>query len=59
MDDTQTKVAQLAEHPKRCRPGRVPGTRELVVQPNYLVVCSEEPTMVTVLRVMHAAQQWP
>lgn len=59
MDEIQAKVVQLIEHPKRCRPGRVSGTRELVVRPNYLVVYSETPAMVTVLRVLHAAQQWP
>ena len=59
MDEIQVMVARLTEHPKRCRPGRVPGTRELVVRPNYLVVYSETSEMVTVLRVLHAAQQWP
>ena len=38
MDEIQSKVAQLPAHPKRCRPGRVEGTRELVVRPNYIVV---------------------
>lgn len=59
MDEIQAKVAHLTEHPRRCRPGRVPGTRELVVRPNYLVVYTEKPAMVTVLRILHAAQQWP
>ena len=38
MDEIQGKVEQLPAHPKRCRPGRVNGTRELVVRPNYIVV---------------------
>ena len=59
MDEIQTKVAQLADHPKRCRPGRVAGTRELIVRPNYLVVYAETAAKVTVLRVLHAAQMWP
>ena len=33
MDEIQGKVEQLPAHPKRCRPGRVNGTRELVVRP--------------------------
>ena len=49
----------LADHPKRCRPGRVAGTRELIVRPNYLVVYAETAAKVTVLRVLHAAQMWP
>ena len=36
MDEIQGKVEQLPAHPKRCRPGRVNGTRELVVRPNYM-----------------------
>lgn len=59
MDEIQGKVEQLPAHPKRCRPGRVNGTRELVVRPNYIVVYAETPVVVTVLRVLHAAQMWP
>ena len=59
MDEIQSKVAQLPAHPKRCRPGRVEGTRELVVRPNYIVVYTETAAVVTVLRVLHAAQMWP
>ena len=59
MDEIEHKVAQLALHPKRCRPGRVTGTRELVVRPNYIVVYAESAETVMVLRVLHAAQQWP
>lgn len=59
MDEIHGKVAQLPSHPRRCRPGRVEGTRELVVRPNYLVVYVENPAVVTVLRVLHAAQMWP
>ena len=59
MEDIQSKVAQLPAHPKRCRPGRVEGTRELVVRPNYIVVYAETAVAVTVLRVLHAAQMWP
>lgn len=59
MDEIHMKVAQLPSHPRRCRPGRVDGTRELVVRPNYLVVYTESPMVLTVLRVLHAAQLWP
>lgn len=59
MEEIQSKVAQLLAHPKRCRPGRVEGTRELVVRPNYIVVYTETAAAVTVLRVLHAAQMWP
>lgn len=59
MEEIQSKVAQLPAHPKRCRPGRVEGTRELVVRPNYIVIYAETAAAVTVLRVLHAAQMWP
>ena len=59
MDEIQGKIAQLPAHPRRCRPGRVDGTRELVVRPNYIVIYSEAAGNITVLRVLHAAQQWP
>ncbi len=41
------------------RVGRIEGTRELVVRRNYVVVYAEDPGAVTILRVLHAAQQWP
>ena len=37
-DDLEARVAQLPEHPELYRAGRVPGTREMVVQSNYIVV---------------------
>lgn len=58
-DAIEAKVAKLLEHPKRFRIGRVAGTREMLVRSNYLVIYSEDAHTVTVLRVLHAAQQWP
>ena len=59
MNEIQHKVAKLPAYPKRGRPGRVEGTRELVVHPNYIVIYAENRATVTVLRVLHAAQMWP
>jgi len=58
-DEIEAKVAKLPEHPKRFRTGRVPGTREKLVRSNFLIIYSEDAHAVTVLRVLHAAQQWP
>ncbi|WP_299567776.1 type II toxin-antitoxin system RelE/ParE family toxin [uncultured Sulfitobacter sp.] len=58
-DEIEAMAAGLTEHPRRHRPGRVKGTREMVVRPNYIVVYAENVSAVTVLRVLHAAQQWP
>ncbi len=41
------------------RPGRVPGTREVVIRPNYLVVYKVGESVMEVLRVLHARRQYP
>lgn len=58
-DEIESKVSMLRTHAKAFREGRVDGTRELVVRPNYVVVYIESPSAITILRVLHAAQQWP
>ncbi|MBP3973601.1 type II toxin-antitoxin system RelE/ParE family toxin [Pseudoxanthomonas spadix] len=58
-DEVETKAATLPQHPRLYRAGRVPGTREMVVGSNYILVYAEDARAVTVLRVLHAAQQWP
>jgi plasmid stabilization system protein ParE len=47
------------QRPALYRAGRVKGTRELVVRPNYVLVYRVLPDAVEVLRVLHATQQWP
>lgn len=58
-DDIETKAEKLPEFPKMGRPGRVEGTRELIVWSNYIVVYQEDALTVRILRVLHAAQQLP
>jgi toxin ParE1/3/4 len=58
-DDIEAKAAKLPESPKQYRAGRVSGTREMVVRPNYVVIYVEDRRAVTILRVLDAAQQWP
>jgi addiction module RelE/StbE family toxin len=58
-DEIEAKVAKLPGNPKRYRVGRIPGTREMLVRSNYVVIYTEDARAVTVLRVLHAAQQWP
>ena len=41
------------------RRGRVAGTLELVVHPNYVVILEQTPATVTVLEVLHAAMKYP
>ena len=45
--------------PMAGRSGRVVGTREWVVHPNYLLVYRVTRTTVTVLRFLHARQRYP
>ncbi|QPH56012.1 type II toxin-antitoxin system RelE/ParE family toxin [Pontivivens ytuae] len=58
-NEIEEKVSRLPTNPHLYRVGRVDGTREMVVRPNYIVVYSETPEVVTILRVLHAAQLWP
>ena len=52
-------AARLTDHPQLGRPGRVAGTRELVAHRNYLLVYDVVTDTVRVLRILHAARQWP
>jgi toxin ParE1/3/4 len=58
-DKIETQVAQLPQYPKLYRAGRVKGTREMIVHPNYIVVYRIRPGEIQIVRVLHAAQQWP
>jgi len=52
--------ALLSQNPEMGRPGRVPGTRELVVpQTPYIVPYRIRSKTIEVLRVFHAARRWP
>ncbi len=53
------KAGRLIDHPNMGRPGRVAGTRELVVHANYILVYDVTADTVRVLRVLHAARIWP
>ncbi len=53
-------AGMLAEHPGIGRPGRVEGTRELVIAGlPYVVAYVHRGDTVTVLRVLHGAMKWP
>ena len=46
----------LPDNPKAGRPGRVDGTRELVVHSSYLVAYRIDPDAIVILTVRHAAR---
>ncbi|WP_299106524.1 type II toxin-antitoxin system RelE/ParE family toxin [uncultured Bradyrhizobium sp.] len=50
---------RLPEHPYVHRPGRVPGTREAVVHPNYILIYRVLADTVEVITVLHARQNYP
>ncbi|PMS21177.1 plasmid stabilization protein ParE [Trinickia dabaoshanensis] len=53
-------TASLAKHPYLFRQSeRVPGTRELVAHPNYVVFYRVHPGNIEILSVVHARQQYP
>ena len=58
-DEIEAKTSRLPDNPQLYRVGRVDDTREMVVRPNYIVIYAEDAITVTILRVLHAAQQWP
>ncbi len=53
-------VEQLSEHPGAGRPGRVPGTRELVVRnTRYILPYRVRGDRIEVLRLFHASRRPP
>lgn len=54
------KTAALPLHPKLYKlSARVPGMRELVIRPNYVVFYRESAHLVEIVNVVHARRQWP
>jgi toxin ParE1/3/4 len=58
-DDIEAHAMRAQARPTLYKPGRMEGTRELVVQPSYVIVFRMEAGSVVALRVLHTAQQWP
>jgi addiction module RelE/StbE family toxin len=59
-DRIQTRVEGLAQFPEMGRPGRIEGTRELVISGTpYIAAYRIASETVRILRVLHGAQQWP
>ncbi len=60
-EEIERQVAMLIAHPKMGRPGRVSGTRELVISstPFVLVYRLEGTKRVAILRLLHSSQHWP
>ncbi|WAT26250.1 type II toxin-antitoxin system RelE/ParE family toxin [Pseudomonas sp. GXZC] len=49
----------LTEHPYLYPNGRIPGTREVVVHPNYVLVYRVTAERIEIINVLHARQEYP
>jgi toxin ParE1/3/4 len=59
-DEIRKQTSLLAIHPALGRPGRVRGTRELVITGTpYIAAYRFAGDVVTVLRLLHGARRWP
>lgn len=54
-----TAAEHLRRHPGMGRTGRLAGTRELIVHPNYILVYAFRGDTVQMLAIVHTARQWP
>jgi toxin ParE1/3/4 len=50
---------RLPEHPYLYRPGRIDGTREAVVHPNYILIYRVGGDSVEIVNVVHARTNYP
>lgn len=59
-DRIRQQIETLAHFPESGRPGRIDGTRELVVlHTPYIVAYFIKGDTVRILRVLHGARRWP
>ena len=60
MDELFSDAAsRLSEHPKLGRPGKIPGTRELIAHESYRLVYEITDDTVWILTLIHTARLWP
>jgi addiction module RelE/StbE family toxin len=52
-------ISELPKHPYLYRVGKVVGTREIVVHPNYVVVYRVRPAIIEIIAVLHTRQKYP
>ena len=55
----EDSVLPAAEHPYLYHSGKVPGTREIIAHPNYIVVYRVTADRIEVVNVLHARQEYP
>ncbi len=55
----QISVERFCSIPMIGRSGRVAGSREWIVHPNYLIIYRMTEQTIDIVRVLHARQQYP
>jgi len=56
----RSRISDLQDSPYLGRPGRVPGTRELIIAGTpYVIPYQISSDQLRILRVYHGARQWP
>jgi addiction module RelE/StbE family toxin len=59
-DRIESSAEGLTNFPEMGRPGRISGTRELVINGTpYIAAYQVSNEAVRILRILHGAQQWP
>jgi toxin ParE1/3/4 len=58
-EEFEAQAEAARKTPLIYKTGRARGTREIVVRPNYVMVFRLLPGVVEIIRVLHAARQWP
>jgi addiction module RelE/StbE family toxin len=59
-DEIERQAEMLLDFPEIGRPGRIDGTRELVIQGLPYIACyAVTDDAVTILRVLHGRRKWP
>ena len=59
-EQIERQINMLLAHPQMGRPGRVSGTRELVISGTpFVAIYRLHAPHIEVLRLLHSAQQWP
>ena len=59
QDEIENCAERLPEHPFLYRTGRVDGTREAVVHPNYILIYRVGADEIEIVSVLHSRQQYP
>jgi toxin ParE1/3/4 len=59
-EEINRQMTMLAEFPTLGREGRVPGTRELVINRSpFVLVFRMRNQQIEIIRLLHGAQMWP